>query len=103
MVELEHFTSISHEAIRQVLKKRTQTLAKKAVVYSTRTSAEFVAAMEDVLDIYRQPADACNLVVCVDETSKQHIKETLQPLPIVEGSPQRYDYEYQRNGLVICS
>ena len=55
--------------------------------------------MEDVLDTYQQPEDASNPVVCVDETSKQHIKETRQPLPIVEGSPQRYDYEYQRNGV----
>ena len=55
--------------------------------------------MEDVLDTYQHPEDACKPVVCVDETSKQHIKETRQPLPIVEGSPQRYDYEYQRNGV----
>ena len=55
--------------------------------------------MEDVLEIYQRPEDATNPVVCVDETSKQHIKETRQPLPIVEGSPRRYDYEYQRNGV----
>ena len=55
--------------------------------------------MENVLEIYQRPQDATNPVVCVDETSKQHIKETRQPLPIVEGSPRRYDYEYQRNGV----
>ena len=55
--------------------------------------------MEDVLEIYQRPQDATNPVVCVDETSKQHIKETRQPLPIIEGSVQRYDYEYQRNGV----
>lgn len=55
--------------------------------------------MEDVLDTYEQPEDACNPVVCVDETSKQHIIETRHPIPIGEGSPQRYDYEYQRNGV----
>ncbi len=40
--------------------------------------------MEDVLDIYQRPQDATNPVVCVDETSKQHIKETRKPLPMVK-------------------
>ena len=62
-------------------------------------SAGFVAAMEDVLDIYQRPIDATTPVVCVDETSKQHIKETRQPLPISEGMPMRYDSEYVRNGV----
>ena len=43
--------------------------------------------MEDVLEIYQRPEDATNPIVCVDGTSKQHIKETRQPLPIVEGFP----------------
>ena len=72
---------------------------KKQWCIPPEASAEFVAAMEDVLEIYQRPEDATNPVVCVDETSKQHIKETRQPLPIVEGSPRRYDYEYQRNGV----
>ena len=55
--------------------------------------------MENVLEIYHCPEDTTNPVVCVDETSKQHIKETRQPLPIVEGMPSRYDSEYQRNGV----
>ena len=38
-------------------------------------------------------------MVCVDETSKQHIQEVRQPLGIVKGSPSRYDAEYQRNGV----
>ena len=40
--------------------------------------------MEDVLEIYQRPQDAAAPVVCVDETSKQQIQETRQPLPIVE-------------------
>ena len=55
--------------------------------------------MEDVLEIYQRPQDAVAPVVCVDETSKQQIQETRQPLPIVEGLPSRYDSEYQRNGV----
>ncbi len=55
--------------------------------------------MEDVLEIYQRPQDTTNPVVCVDETSKQHIKETRKPLPMVEGAPGRYDCEYHRNGV----
>ena len=55
--------------------------------------------MEGVLEIYHRPQDRANPVVCVDETSKQHIKETRQPLPMAEGMPSRYDYQYARNGV----
>ena len=55
--------------------------------------------MEDVLEIYQRPEVPSNPVVCVDETSQQHIKDTREPLPIAEGTPRRYDYEYQRNGV----
>ena len=55
--------------------------------------------MEGILEIYHRPEDTANPVVCVDETSKQHIKETRQPLPITFGMPSRYDYEYARNGV----
>ena len=55
--------------------------------------------MEDVLEVYQRPQDTKNPVVCVDETSKQHIKETRSPLPMVEGAPLRYDYQYQRKGV----
>jgi len=61
-------------------------------------SSEFVAAMEDVLEVYAEPYDPKRPKVNVDETSKQLIKETRQPLPIQPGKPQRFDYEYERNG-----
>ena len=38
-------------------------------------------------------------LVCVDETSKQHIQEVRQPLGVVKDSPGRYDAEYRRNGV----
>ena len=55
--------------------------------------------MENVLDIYHRPEDAAHPLVCVDETSKQHLKEIRQPLGIIEGTPGRYDTEYERNGV----
>jgi len=54
--------------------------------------------MEDVLDVYERPYDAQKPLVCFDESSKQLIAETRQPLPAQPGQPARYDFEYQRNG-----
>jgi len=61
--------------------------------------------MEDVLDLYAEPYDPKRPTVNFDETSKQLIKETHAPLPLAPGQPQRYDYEYERNGtrnLFLC-
>lgn len=63
-----------------------------------RVSAEFVAAMEDVLDLYAEPYDPQRPKVCFDETPKQLIAETRLPLPTQPGQVKRYDYEYRRNG-----
>jgi DDE superfamily endonuclease len=54
--------------------------------------------MEDVLEVYHRPFDPDRPVVCLDEASKQLIGETRQPLPPEPGQPERYDYEYVRNG-----
>jgi hypothetical protein len=61
-------------------------------------SPAFVAAMEDVLDLYAEPYDPQRPVVGFDERPLQLIAETRTPLPAAPGRPQRYDYEYQRNG-----
>lgn len=55
--------------------------------------------MEDVLDIYKKPYDEKRPVVCVDELNKQLIKETRAPIPGEPGKPERYDTEYERNGV----
>jgi DDE superfamily endonuclease len=62
-------------------------------------SAEFVAAMEDVLDVYEEPYDPRYPPVCCDETSKQRVAERRMPLPMKPSHPARYDYEYRRNGV----
>jgi hypothetical protein len=61
-------------------------------------SGEFVAHMEDVLEVYHQPYDPQVPLVCMDEQPVQLIKEMRKPLPAEEGKPERYDYEYERNG-----
>ena len=62
-------------------------------------SAEFVADMEDVLEVYHRPYDPTRPVVCLDETFKQLIGETREPLPPRPGSVERYDHVYVRHGV----
>jgi hypothetical protein len=54
--------------------------------------------MEDVLEVYQRPRDPLRPVVCLDETTKQLVKETRKPVPARPGQPARHDYEYERNG-----
>lgn len=60
--------------------------------------AHYIAAMEDVLDLYERPYNPQEPVMCFDETSKQLIAEKRQPLPTKPGHSLRYDYEYERRG-----
>jgi transposase len=55
--------------------------------------------MEDVLDVYTRPYDPNYPQVCFDESSKQLIAEKIEPLPMEPGEPERYDYQYERNGV----
>jgi len=54
--------------------------------------------MEAVLDVYKRPRDPDYPLVCLDETSKQLLRETRVPIPMKPGQPARHDYEYERNG-----
>ena len=54
--------------------------------------------MEKVLDVYKRPFDPRNPVVCMDESLKQLIEETRNPILCSPGKPAMYDYEYKRNG-----
>jgi len=54
--------------------------------------------MEGVLDLYAEPYDPKRPVVCFDETSKQLLSEVQSPLPMEPGQPERFDYEYRREG-----
>lgn len=56
--------------------------------------------MEDVLEVYKRPYDPCFPLVCMDEVSKQLLRDTRAPLPMQPGKPQRQDYEYERGGVV---
>jgi hypothetical protein len=60
--------------------------------------AEFVAAMEEVLDTYEEPYNADFPVVCMDEQPVQLHKEIRQPIAATRKHAQRVDYEYERCG-----
>lgn len=61
-------------------------------------NAEFVAQMEDILDLYQRPHDSQRPLICMDEQPVRLIQETYRPLPAQPGKPERVDYEYERNG-----
>ena len=63
-----------------------------------KANTAFVAAMEDVLDVYTRAHNPSRPLVCLDETSKQLVAETRTPEPMQPGQPARHDYEYKRNG-----
>lgn len=99
VVELEIVESISHETIRQTLKKNGITQRKIAYwVIPPNSDAEFAANMEEVLETYSRPYEASNPVICMDEQPVQLIKETRQPIEATNKNPQRVDYEYERTG-----
>lgn len=56
--------------------------------------------MEDVLDVYTRPYDPRRPLICLDETSRQVLANTRDPLPVVPGRPARHDPEYERQGVV---
>ena len=63
-----------------------------------KQNAEFVCAMENVLEVYQRPYTLAVPVVCMDEASKQLVAETRAPLPVAPGQPAGFDYEYERCG-----
>ncbi len=56
--------------------------------------------MEDVLEVYKRPYDSRFPQVCMDEVSKQLLRDTRDHLPMQPGKPHRQDYEYERGGVV---
>lgn len=66
-----------------------------------KEDAEFIACMEDVLDVYELAYDPMHPVVCMDEKPYQLLGETREPLPMRPGDDRKVDSEYIRNGT--CS
>ena len=66
---------------------------------------EYIRKMEDVLQLYEQPHDPAEPVVCLDEKSVTLHKDIRSPQPAVPGRPARRDSEYERCGTanVFCA
>jgi hypothetical protein len=67
-------------------------------VIPPEADAEFVAAMEEVLETYEEPYNPEYPVVCMDEQPVQLHKEIRQPIPATKQHARRVDYEYERCG-----
>ena len=78
--------------VRQRLKKNALKPWQKKEWCIPKVSAEFVAHMEEVLDLYEEPYDPRRPVVCFDETSTQLLAQTRPSLPPRPGIPLRQDY-----------
>ncbi len=55
--------------------------------------------MEDVLEVYIRPYVPKLPLICMDEVHKQLPTDTREPIATKPGQPERYDYEYKRQGV----
>ena len=98
MVRLTKHGSISSETVRRRLAENELKPWLKKMWCISAVNPEFIARMEDVLDLYGQAPDELRPVVCFDETPRQLIGESRVPVTPKPGKPARFDYEYVRNG-----
>jgi transposase len=89
---------VSDELVRRRLQESQLKPWQQRMWCIPKVDADYVAAMEDVLDTYALPADPDCPLVCFDETPYQLVAETREPLPMKPGAPAIYDYEYRRAG-----
>ena len=103
LVECEIVGTISTETVRQALKKkRTEAVAEAELVHPARSERGVCVRdgrRDGRLEVYQRPYDGNEVLVCMDETSKQQVKETRVPRPAAPGLSAAYDYEYERNGV----
>lgn len=59
---------------------------------------EYRKRMYDILDLYQEPYNPAQPVIGVDEKPKQLIEDSRPLIPMQQGKPEKYDYEYIRNG-----
>jgi transposase len=98
LVKLTPHESLSRETVRRRLAENDLKPWRKDMWCIPRVDADYVARMEDVLDLYAEPRDAKRPVVCFDESPIQLIGEVRRPIRAKPGQIERYDCEYRRNG-----
>jgi transposase len=100
MVRLTEHAGLSRETVRRRLAENELKPWRRDMWCIPQVDGSFVARMEDVLDLYTEQPDPQYPVVCFDESPTQLIGEVRQPILAAPGQPERYDYEYRRNGIV---
>jgi transposase len=98
LVELIEPPSISRETIRRRLDDNDLKPWQKKMWCIANIDGEYIARMEDILDLYAEPHDPKRPVVCFDESPIQLIGEVRVPITPKPGKRYRYDSEYKRNG-----
>jgi transposase len=98
LVKLTEHDSLSRETVRRRLAENELKPWRKDMWCIPKVDAAYVAAMEDVLDLYAEAPDPRRPVVCFDESPTQLIGEVRAPIPAEPGQIERYDFEYRRNG-----
>jgi transposase len=98
MVRLTEHDHLGEETVRRRLHDKELKPWQHKMWCIPKVDGDFVARMEDVLELYTQPADDANPVVSFDESPTQLIGEVRIPIPPEPGTAGRIDYEYQRNG-----
>ena len=100
MVKLTDHGELSRETARRRLTENDLKPWRRDMWCIPHVDGEYVARLEDVLDLYAEARDPARPLVCFDETPVQLIGEVRQPVPAQPGQRERYDYEYRRNGTV---
>ena len=101
LIEIEVIDSISRTSVALVLKKsQLKPWRQKGWCIPPEEDASFVAAMEDVLEVYERPVAPLRPLVCLDEFAKQLLSETRTPQAATANHLARYDSEYVREGSV---
>jgi transposase len=98
MVELTEHDALSDETVRRRLTENKLKPWQKKMWCIPKVDAEFVARMEDVLDLFAEAPNEKRPVVSFDETPRQLIGEERVPVAAKPGKVARFDYEYVRNG-----
>jgi transposase len=100
MVRLTEHDDLSYETVRRRLAEDDLKPWQRDMWCIPQVDGTYVARMEDVLDLYAEEPDPKHPVVCFDESPTQLIGEVRQPILAEPGQPERFDYEYRRNGTV---
>ena len=100
IVRLTEHESLSRETVRRRLAENALKPWREKMWCIPHIDGEYVARMEDVLDLYAEPPDPKYPVVCLDESPVQLIGEVREPIAAAPGQIERVDYEYRRCGTV---